>query len=70
MPKRKKIDNLRIEFQTKLKEQYIRGLSAGAKAIAGVVLQRATAQNSTAEEKLASIIAFCEPSLHIEDPKE
>ena len=68
MPKRKKIDNLRIELQEKLKEQYLRGLTVGSKAIAGVVYQKATEQDLPAEEKLAAIIAFCEPSLKIKEP--
>lgn len=70
MPRRKKIDNLRNELQDALKKQYVRGLTDGTKAIAGVVFEKAKDQTKTAEERIDDIIAFCTPSLGLKENKQ
>lgn len=67
MPRKKKLDNLRDELQPLLKKQYIRGLMDGTKAIAGVVHEKASASNKTAEERIEDILAFCNTSLELKE---
>lgn len=55
-------------FEEKLQEQFHRGMLIGTKALAGVVLEKATLYKS-AEERIADIIDFCNVSLGLPDKK-
>lgn len=42
-----------------LRKQHTAGIAQGAYAVSKVILEKATDENKTAEERLADIIAFC-----------
>lgn len=50
-------------FQEKFQEIFNKGLLQGCTAIAGVVLEKATKGNESAEKRIEDIIKFCEISL-------
>ena len=54
-------DKMKTTFRDNLERQFRNGLAQGMYAACKVVYDRATEEGKTAEDKLKSIIAFCEP---------
>lgn len=55
----------KLEIEAKLLEVRQAGLAMGAKAISGVVYEKATDESKTYEERIKDIIQFCSVGLNI-----
>lgn len=56
---------IRQQLEQSLKEQYQRGLLIGSKSMLKVIAETIAAEDKTTEEKLASVMKFCNTLLDI-----
>lgn len=57
-------------IKSALEEQFLKGLSQGAKAMCGTIRDIAARKNLSDMQKLEAVLAFCEKSLRLSAPGE
>ena len=62
-------DRIKMSFRHNLEKQFRNGLAQGMYAACRVVYDRLIDETKTPEERIAAIIAFCEPVVQNRDAK-
>ena len=62
-------DKIKMTFRNNLEKQFRNGLAQGTYAACKVIYDRATNEEKSAEERLATIIQFCRPVINVANGK-